>query len=442
MSTQVALPPDPRPTFRATYLIETAHDPRHAAEVIAGEQSSGTFLRIEGETDELKARARAQVEAVEVIGEVERPTLSGATAPAGGRPRFRRAQIRIAWPFDNVGPSLPNLVATVMGNLYELQEFSGLRLLDLDLPVEFARPYQGPRYGVEGTRRLAGVHDRPIIGTIVKPSVGLSPEATGELVARLCEAGLDFIKDDELMANPPHSPFADRVSAVMKAIDRHAQRTGRKVMYAFNLTDEPEAMKRHHDVLVAHGATCAMLSLNSVGLGTAAEFRRHCALPIHGHRNGWGMLTRCDALGVEFTAYQKLWRIAGVDHLHVSGLENKFWEPDESVVRAARACLTPFPDPWPAWTTMPIFSSAQWAGQAPATYERLGSAELVYLCGGGIFGHPGGIAAGVRSVRQGWEAALARVPLETYARDHRELREALDFFGRRGARASGGPAKT
>lgn len=102
----------------------------------------------------MKARARAQVEWVEALVDVPRPSLSGATIPPGDAPRFQRALIRIAWPFANVGASLPNLVATVMGNLYELQEFSRLKLLDLDLPVEFAAPYEGPRFCVEGTRHL------------------------------------------------------------------------------------------------------------------------------------------------------------------------------------------------------------------------------------------------------------------------------------------------
>ena len=88
----------------------------------------------------------------------------------------------LSFPLENMGPSLPNLLATVAGNLFELREFSGLKLIDLDLPPAFAEAYPGPQFGVEGTRRLAGVEGRPIIGTIIKPSVGLSPEETAALV--------------------------------------------------------------------------------------------------------------------------------------------------------------------------------------------------------------------------------------------------------------------
>jgi ribulose-bisphosphate carboxylase large chain len=79
---------------------------------------------------------------------------------------------------------------------------------------------------------------------------------------------------------------------------------------------------------------------------------------------------------------------------------------------------------------MPVFSSGQWAGQAFDTYQQLGSADLMYLCGGGIIGHPGGIASGIRSVRRAWEAALEGVPLPDAARTSTELRQAVEQFGR------------
>jgi ribulose-bisphosphate carboxylase large chain len=154
--------------------------------------------------------------------------------------------------------------------------------------------------------------------------------------------------------------------------------------------------------------------------------RKHSQLPMHGHRNGWGMLTRCPELGIAFPAYQKLWRLAGADHLHVNGLQNKFWEPDDSVITSLHACLTPL---FGGYLAMPVISSGQWAGQAPETYRRAGTTDLMYLCGGGIMGHPGGPTAGVTSIRQAWEAAVQGIPLGAYAQSHRELREAIEKYG-------------
>jgi len=332
----------------------------------------------------------------------------------------------LSWPLATLGPSLPNLVATVAGNLFELAAVSGLKLLDIRMPPAFADAYPGPRFGVAGTRRLAGVEGRPLIGTIIKPSVGLDAEATATLVAELCEAGIDFIKDDELQSDGPNCPFDERVRAVMRAIEAQADRTGKKAMFAFNLTGDLDQMRWRHDTLLAHGATCLMASLNSVGLVGMIELGRFSQLPIHAHRNGWGYLSRHPLLGWSYVAWQKLWRLAGADHMHVNGLQNKFSEPDESVIESARACLTPMFDHKPC-TVMPVFSSGQSVRQAHATYAALRSTDLIVTAGGGIVAHPDGPAAGVRAMREAWGAAIAGIPLEEHARSHPELGRALEI---------------
>jgi hypothetical protein len=136
---------------------------------------------------------------------------------------------------------------------------------------------------------------------------------------------------------------------------RPAFATGKKAMYAFNLIGDVEEMKRRHDVLVKHGATCLMASLNSVGLAGMIELAKFSKLPIHAHRNGWGYLSRYPMLGWSFVAWHKVWRLADADHMHVNGLANKFSESDESVVEAARACLTPMFSDKPC-IVMPVFS--------------------------------------------------------------------------------------
>lgn len=416
---------EPTDRIHATYMLETARDPREAAKTIAGEQSSGTFLPIPGESEELKARAAARVERLEERGFCAGPSLPGA-AKGGSHTRY---EMELSWPLANIGPSLPNLVATVAGNLFELQAVSGLKILDIRLPPAFAKAYPGPGFGVEGTRRLTGVHGRPVIGTIIKPSVGLSPDETAALAGELCAGGIDFIKDDELQADGPACPFEDRLKAVLETLRAHQDRTGARVMYAANITGEVDEMLRRHDLVERLGGTCVMVSLNSVGLAGFTALRRHTRLPIHAHRNGWGYLGRSPGNGWSYVAWQKLWRLAGVDHMHVNGLANKFWEPDESVVASALECLTPmFPDK--PCTVMPVFSSGQSAKQAPGTYAALGSTDLIFCAGGGIVAHPGGIAAGVRALRQAWEAAMAGVSLDTAAREHRELAQALETYGR------------
>jgi ribulose-bisphosphate carboxylase large chain len=384
----------------ATYLIETAHPVERAAATLAGEQSSGTFVAVPGETAELKQRFAARVERITGLDNVVAPSLPTGRAAASV---YRRAEVVVSWSMENFGTNLAALVSTLQGNLYELAQFSGLKLLDFDVPPSFAAAFRGPAFGIPGCRRLTGVEGRPLIGTIIKPSIGLTPEQTAAMVRELVEAGIDFLKDDELMADPPHSPFDARVDAVMRVINDHAQRTGKKAMYAFNVSDELDAMQRHYDKVVASGGTCAMLSLNSVGLVAVKRICDRGQLAIHGHRNGWGMLNRHPLLGMEFPAYQKLWRLAGVDQLHVNGIANKFWEPDDSVVRSIAACLAPTPLGKPL---LPVVSSGQWGGQAPETWRRTQTTDLLYMAGGGIQAHPDGPAAGVRSLQLWWEAAV------------------------------------
>ena len=407
--------------IEADYLIETAYPLDQATAVLAGEQSSGTFVPVPGETPELKARSAARVERILPLGQVAVPSLPGA-----GRPdqRHQRACITVSWPIENLGPSLPNLMATVAGNLFELHQFSGLRILDLRLPHGFATANPGPAFGVAGTRNLSGVHGRPLIGTIIKPSVGFSPDETAELVRLLCVAGIDFIKDDELQADGPACPFADRARAVMAVINAHAERTGKQVMFAFNLTGEVDEMRARHDLVEALGGTCVMTSLNSIGVTGMLALRRHARLPIHAHRNGWGYLSRHPALGWDYVAWAKIWRLAGADHLHVNGLRNKFCESDDSVIASALSLAVPmFPDK--PCTAMPVFSSGQSALQVHGTWDALGSPDLIHAAGGGIMAHPHGPAGGVAALRAAWNAAMAGVSLKQAAREDSALRAAV-----------------
>jgi ribulose-bisphosphate carboxylase large chain len=414
----------------ATYWIETAFPLDQAAATMAGEQSTGTFVRVPGETDALREAHAARVEEVVELGEAAAPSLPGSGLPKSGDAKRRTARVTLSWPMSNFGPSLPNLLAAVAGNLSELKAFSGLKLIDLKLPPVFLDRYQGPQFGVAGTRKLAGVYDRPIIGTIIKPSVGLSPDATAEQVRTLVEAGVDFIKDDELQSDGPHCPFDARISAVMRVINDHAERTGKKVMFAANLTGDIDEMLARHDHVLAEGGTCIMASMNSIGLPAMKMLRAHSQLPIHGHRNGWGMFGRSPAIGMSFIAFQKLWRLAGIDHTHVNGIDNKFCETNDSVIASARECLTPmFDAPHPGCEIMPVFSSGQSAKQAAPTFAALGSVDCMFAAGGGIMAHPGGPAAGVRALMLAWEAAVAGVPVEQAARDAPELAAALGAFG-------------
>lgn len=200
-----------------------APQPERAAEAVVGELSTGTFTALPQETPQLRARHAARILTL-------RPLEEG------------RARLELAIPVDNIGDSLPVLLATLLGNVFELRSVQGLRLVDFRLAPELATAFPGPAFGVAGTRTVAGVTGRPLIGTIVKPSVGLSPAQTADLCANLAEAGIDFIKDDELIADPPYSPLRRRIRAVRSALRPVEERQGRAIVYAPNVTGDLDHM--------------------------------------------------------------------------------------------------------------------------------------------------------------------------------------------------------
>jgi 3-oxoisoapionate-4-phosphate decarboxylase len=406
-----------------TYLIETPGDPEKLAVKIASDQSTGTFVPVPGETEELKNRVAARVVALRRL-----PPVPVSSFPAEGPGPFNRAEADIAFPFDAIGTDLAALMTIAIGGVFSIKGFSGIRIIDMKLPAAFGTAWPGPQFGVAGSRLLTGVVGRPIIGTIIKPALGLRPHETAALVKDVIDADADFVKDDEKLMSPAYSPLEERVKAVMPLIHEREQKTGKKVMYAWGISaTDPDEMMRNHDIVVKHGGNCAVVNINSIGFGAMAFLRRRSALVLHAHRNGWDLLTRHPGLGMDFKVWQQFWRLLGVDQFQINGIRVKYWEPDESFVSSFKAISTPMFSS--ADCPLPVAGSGQWGGQAADTYERTGKTiDLMYLCGGGIVSHPGGAGAGVKAVRQAWEAAVQEIPLAAYARDHAELAQSIATF--------------
>jgi ribulose-bisphosphate carboxylase large chain len=341
------------------------------------------------------------------------------------------ADVSLALADDTVGANLLALAGALLERPFDLPGLDGLKLVCIEPGAALAASVPGPTVGLVGTRAAIGVHNRPLLGSIIKPSVGLTVQETADRVRAFGEAGLDFIKDDELLADQPHAPLAARAEAVARACDEVHATAGRAPIFALNISDDDvDGVLASCDAATESGGRCVMVSLNQVGLAGVLALRRHTTLPIHGHRNGWGFLARSEHWGLAYDAYQALWRMAGVDHLHVNGFTNKFWEPDASVAASMRACVRELGGVGPA---MPVVSSGQWGGQAVAQYQTVPTIDFMYLAGGGIQGHPDGLAAGVRAIRAAWEAAVAGVSLDEKARAVPELARAIERFGSRRA---------
>jgi ribulose-bisphosphate carboxylase large chain len=405
----------------AHYYIESHIEPEKAAALLAGEQSSGTFVKVPGESDELRARHGAEVTVVHHLGSTT-PSLPSRTAPE----RVTAAEIELEFPMENVGSDLATTLTAVAGNLYELGDLFACRLQRLDLPDKFVDALPGAAHGVRGTRELIGSGDGVLVGTIVKPNVGLKEAEYRQVVRDLARSSIDLIKDDELMTDPAYLPLEVRVRVATEEIDAAAQTTGQRTMYAFNITGDIAGLQARHDLVVAAGGTSVMLTVPVMGLPALRYLRSFAQVPIHGHRGGLAASMRHPALGMSYDVWQKLARLAGADHLHASGLGSKFYERDEEVAENVRHLLTPLGS---GEQVLPALSSGQNVFTPHPTWQALHTTDLLMLAGGGIAAHPDGAAAGVKSLRDSWAAAQAGTTLDDAARESEPLARAVAFFG-------------
>lgn len=395
----------------ATYYLETPLELEKAAKATAAEQSTGTWTKVEFETSQLIKQHGAEVVEVE---EMER----GKT---------NRGIIKIAFPLINFGPVIPMLLSTVAGNLYEMADLTNVKLLDLEFPKGYVEEFRGPKFGIEGTRGVVEVYDRPLIGCIVKPCAGLKPRQFAEACYRAAVGGVDFIKDDELVANPRYSPIEERVSSVMDALDKSEEETGEKTMYAANVTDEVDKIMENADVAMESGANCLMLNFVTAGFSALRVLAEDPSVkvPIHCHRDMFGSFTRSEVHGIHTFVVSKLARLCGGDQVHVGAVYGKLYEGLDSVMKSVEALREEWFD---LEAALPVSSGGQHPGKVPENIKHLGNDALI-LAGGGIFGHNGGAISGARAMRQALDASLQGISIEEYAKDHKELRVAIEQWG-------------
>ncbi|MEW6473171.1 MAG: RuBisCO large subunit C-terminal-like domain-containing protein [Actinomycetota bacterium] len=333
----------------------------------------------------------------------------------------------IAWPWRNWGANLPQLMASVLvGEGCETARFTRCRLVAMEWPEDLAAALGGgPRFGLEGVRaRLGpGAETRPLLGGIVKPSLGLGPVEVAATAAALARGGCDLIKDDELLADPDWCPLVERVPAVADALAG----VGRPVLYAANVSGPVDTLRARATAAVHAGATAIMVNAFATGIDAVrAVAAAGLGVPVLAHRVGAGPIVRNPEVGVDGAVLCELTRIAGADLVQIGGFGGKLFDSHEEVARNLAACRRPLAG-GVVRVPVPVNGGGVWAGSTPAVLAAAGH-DIMLLLGMGAYEHPGGPEAGARSVQQAIEAVTAGHALEDAAGSAPELAAALAHF--------------
>lgn len=405
----------------AHYYIETPFDACKIAALIAKMQSTGTWKEVTGETKKIINRHGAQVIRVKKIGTKKGYSLP-TREPSGKR--VTCAIVDISYPIINFGHNIAMLLSTTAGEIFDMAELTAVKLLDLDLPTSFLAGFQGPKFGLEGSKKITGAVNRPMFGAITKPCVGLTSKQIAQLAYEVSRAGADFIKDDELLADAPYNRLKDRVKAVVSGMKKAYEETGKVTMYAFNVTDDPDRALALHDIVKKHGGKAIMFNVLAGGLPLLKRLSEHSELPIHCHRDFSVASIRSNAIGITGPLFTKLTRLCGGDQIQCGGVGGYIFETDDEVLENIHACTAKFGK---IKKSLPVSSGGEWAGKLPLNLRKIGNKDFMLLAGGGVFGHPDGGYAGMRSIIDAYKAVKAGVKLEKY--DSVYLKRAIEEFG-------------
>jgi len=337
--------------------------------------------------------------------------------------------VKIAYPAElfELG-NMPNILSSVSGNVFGLRTLENLRLNDVHFPPELVRSFKGPKYGVEGIRRLLKVYDRPLVGTIIKPKLGLKTLDHAEVAYEAWIGGCDIVKDDENLSSQRFNPFEDRVTRTLEIRDKAEEETGERKIYMVNITAETKEMLKRAEFVLDRGGEYAMIDILTCGFAALQTLRaQDFNLVIHAHRAGHAAFTKNPKHGISMRVIAKISRIIGVDQLHVGTIVGKMFETREEVTENCEALKEEMNGLKPV---LPVASGGLHPGLVPALIEFFGK-DFVIQAGGGIHGHREGTVAGAKAMRQAVDATLIDTPLSKYAKTHRELEIALQMWGQR-----------
>jgi len=416
---------DPEKYLVLEYYLETLVEPREGAAHLCQEMSTAQWSRV-GVKEDFRLEFGAKVVNLEIINDIVKPS-SPFLADLIGKPyeKIYAFKVTIYYPYGNFGTKIPNLLTAVCGEgVFHAPDVCAVRLLDIEFPDSFLAEFQGPQFGVQGLRDILGVYDRPLLFGVIKPNVGLSPEPFAELGYQAWLGGLDIAKDDEQLGDVSWSSVDERSRRLGKLLKQAEEITGEKKIYLVNITDEVDRLLELHDVAVANGANAIMVNGMTTGFSAVRMLRKHSQVPLVSHFDFMAPYIQLPWFGVKDKVFTKLQRMAGYDVLIYPGLDSRLKATREDVLDNARTCLGKLGN---LKTTLPVPAGSQWAGSLKELYQLFETVDFGIVPGRAVFGHPMGPKSGAASLRQGWEAVSKKVALGEYAKDHEELRLAIEM---------------
>jgi ribulose-bisphosphate carboxylase large chain len=333
---------------------------------------------------------------------------------------------KIAYPIELFeAGNMPNILSSVAGNVFGLKALKNLRLNDIMLPDQLVRGFKGPQFGIEGIRKLLKVSERPLVGTIIKPKLGLKTADHAQVAYEAWSGGCDIVKDDENLSSQSFNPFEERVVQTLESRDKAEEETGERKVYMVNITAETDIMLKRAEKVLDHGGEYVMVDILTCGWSALQTLRdQNFKLVIHAHRAGHAAFTKNPKHGVSMRVIAKVARIIGVDQLHVGTVVGKMSETRQEVLENIDALKMPMDE---LKQVMPVASGGLHPRLVPALMETFGK-DFIIQAGGGIHGHSDGTRAGATAMRQAVAATLEGVSLEEYAKTHRELEVALELW--------------
>lgn len=404
----------------ASYIIKRpkGNNVNYLSRFAAIEQSTGTWVRVPAETAEVRKEHVARV-----LGVYELPTYE-YVLPKDVKERTYFVQI--GFPISNIkGDGIPMLLTSVIGNISITH---GLKLVDLAFPKAYLEDFKGPKFGIDGLRKLLKVPERPLLNNMVKPCTGHTCDVAADLVYKAAVGGCDVVKDDELIANPAFNTLEDRISAVMESIDRADSEKGEKTLYTINITSKFPEMFEYADKMVEMGANALMINYLSAGF---EALRAVCEdpsikVPVLGHMDFAGAYIGGEWTGLtSMLVLAKFPRMCGADSVVIPAPYGKAEILDERYEQNLKALRFPFKHIKP---TLPMPSGGITQGMVEKTMKEAGK-DILIGSGGGIHSHPDGPIAGAKAFRQAIHAVMNGIEVKKYAKEHEELGKALGIWG-------------